>query len=136
MRLGAPVPSLNDAVQILADDGIIRVIHYRCEPSRVFLGAQTFEAKAELLRNGRAGVDLAALENVRRIVVGHELANDLSPYKNRNERQRGDALGSHHRFQLLRHVDGLLHVIDAYRTGVGVLGFPGRMTVNGPAVFV
>ena len=47
-------------------------------------------------------------ENVRRIVICHELSDDLSPGKNRNERQRGDPLGSHHRLQLFRQVAGRL----------------------------
>src|ERR1700738_3360845 len=99
--LGGGIPCLDHPIEVLADDGIIRRFDDRYQLQRVSLGGmpcllrlQAGNAKAKLTRKRKGDVDLRGRKPVRRVVVCHELADQLAILLDRNEGDRADTLAS------------------------------------------
>src|SRR5690606_12232515 len=92
------------------------------------------EAKAELPGDGGAGVDLPIGEDVRRIVVRHELAGDPAAGEDGDEGQRSYPLSPHDGLQRFGKVGSLFDVGNWYRLGAKIVGLPGRVAVNRLAI--
>jgi hypothetical protein len=59
------------------------------------LGLHAFHGKAELARQGQRQIDILAGKFARRVVIGHELADELAAGHHRDEGKRADAFLRH-----------------------------------------
>ena len=80
--LGALVPCRDDAVEVLADDGVVRGFHDRDEMLRRAFGllarrfvAYPFDGEAELARDRQCEIDLGGAIGVRPVMVDHEFSD-------------------------------------------------------------
>src|SRR3977135_590561 len=102
LRGGIPCP--DHPIEILTDNGVIRRLDDRYQLQRVLLGGalcflslQAGTAEPELTRKRESDIDLRVRKPVRRIIIGHELADQLATYLDRNKGDRTNALANEDR---------------------------------------
>src|SRR6185295_3117382 len=84
---------------------------------------------SKLARNIDCEIDLGIAEDVRSLVVGHELANEFALGHQRSEGKRTDALRFHSRLQRFRKF-GVTDIRDTDWLRVLGVARPWRVTIN------
>jgi hypothetical protein len=97
-----------------------------------FIGALAVDAEGKLAAGGNGKSHLAGLEDMRRVIIGHELADQLAVRDQGNKRYRADAFGKDGLAERVRKL-GLADVCDEDRLRIAYVGSPGRMTFHGGA---
>ncbi len=125
------------ALLIHRDDRIERRLQNGGFPRFAFaqcpLGADAFDAEAELTRDGDCKIDLGARERMGVVIVGHELADQTARQRQWDEGERVNALRDHHPLERFGKCS-MRHVIDADRLRVCDIGIPGRVAVDSAPV--
>ena len=100
-----------------------------------FFDAHPLQAEAELAGYRQGQLGLARIKGVRRVVVGHELADQLAAGNQRNECERTDAFRRDDRLEGIRQVGaGDIVKVDGQR--IACICSPWRMAVDGLAIAV
>ena len=133
---GAAVPRRDDAVAVLAVDRVVGGFDDGGEllggalglaPRRV--GAHALDRETEMARERDRDVDLRVGERVRRVKIGHELAEQPAVLGERDEGERRDAFGADGLCQRPGKL-GSLDVGETDRRRIARLARPRRMAVD------
>src|SRR6202035_378104 len=134
--LSAGIPGLDNAIEVFADDGVIRRFYDGDQSQRITLpGApRVFRlkpGKAETKLTGKRQRDFNSRvrDTMWRIIVRHELADQFAILLDRNKRNRTDALARNRLLQLVRKI-GRRDVLEIDRLRILLIPGPGRMSLD------
>ena len=135
--LGARIPGLDDPVEILADDGIVRGFHDRDELLRRSSAARRASSALSLAMpkpSCRASVSATSISDVgeamRLIVIGHEFPGEPAADPDRDESNRGDAFARNRFLQGIGKIR-LPNVLETDRPRISFVPVPWRMAFDG-----
>ncbi|HJU21707.1 MAG TPA: hypothetical protein VJ891_04300 [Casimicrobiaceae bacterium] len=134
---GGRIEVRQEPVGIGRVDGRRQCVDHLPEAALVFAqlldGSRALEAERDMPRDGEREMRLRVLEAMRRVVIGHELADQPPALDERNERERLDPLGKD-RLHQGRRDRRRCHVADADRLRVRLVLGPRRVSLHGPPV--
>ena len=129
--LGGCIPCLDHAIEVFTDDRIIRRLDDGYQLQCTFLGRapcvlrfQARNAETKLPPKRQRDVDLRVPKAVRRIVVRHELADQLAVFLDRNKCDGANTLLGNRCLQRVRKVRRL-DILEIDRPRMLVVSCPG-----------
>src|SRR5215475_4018728 len=88
-----------------------------------FFGAFAFNAEGELPGDGQTEREFVITENVGRVEIRHELADELPTGDERDERERADAFAFDDGFERVVYFS-LVNIVNANRLQISFVGLP------------